>query len=380
MSQDSIDCFLALHLCHGVGSITFNRIYQAFENDICQVFQSSAADFEALEFKQKLISALRKPDWNRVEQARKWAQNNQRQIITLEHKDYPDLLKQLRDRPPLLYCAGDTSLLASPQIAIIGSRHCTPGGANNARDFARFLSKSGLTITSGMAQGIDSHAHRGALDSTGATIAVFGTGLDRIYPSQNQQLAHEILDKGLLVSEFALGTSPKSENFPRRNRIISGLSLATLVIEAARKSGSLITAHKALEQGREVFALPGSIHNPQAKGCHQLIRDGARLVEQASDIIEDIGSLLGFVAEQTELPENDHLKTSDNRNKSEQLDNSYKSLLDIMGYDPISVNSMVINSDLTIDKLSSMLLQLELSDYIQSAPGGCYVRTSKRLS
>jgi len=232
-------------------------------------------------------------------------------------------------------------------------------------DFARYLADSGLTITSGMATGIDVQAHRGALACGGNTIAVAGTGLDRIYPSVNRQIAYEIHDKGLLVTEFPLGTGPKSENFPRRNRIISGLCIATLVVEATRRSGSLITAHQAVEQGREVFAVPGSIHNPQAKGCHQLIREGAKLVDQASDIIEELGSLLGFIVEQQQ-------QASDIDDP--QLDQATIQLLDTIGYDPVSSDTLVARSGLTIDKLSSMLLLLELNNLIQAAPGGYFVR------
>jgi DNA processing protein len=216
-----------------------------------------------------------------------------------------------------------------------------------------------------MALGIDKHAHLGALSGSGNTVAVIGTGIDRIYPSRNKQLAYDIAEKGLIVSEFPLGMAPQSGNFPRRNRVISGLSLATLVVEATRKSGSLITARMSIEQGREVFAIPGSIHNPQAKGCHHLIRQGAKLVDQAADIIDDIGSLLGYVAETAETTQHEH---------NETLDREYRQLLDIMGYDPVSIDTLVQRSGLTIDQLSSMLLILELNDFIQIAPGGLYQR------
>ena len=218
--------------------------------------------------------------------------------------------------------------------------------------------------------GIDTHAHLGALAGVGKTIAVTGTGLDQIYPAKNRQLAYDIHSNGLLVTEFPLGTRPRSENFPRRNRIISGLSVATLVVEAARRSGSLITAHQAAEQGREVFAIPGSIHNPQARGCHQLIREGARLADKASDIIGDLSSLLGYIASQpvTEQPSSSPSKAS------KKLDKDYSKLLEQIGYDPISTDRLVERSGLTIDKVSSMLLLLELDELIQSAPGGHYVR------
>jgi DNA processing protein len=217
-----------------------------------------------------------------------------------------------------------------------------------------------------MALGIDQHAHQAALDSGGHTIAVIGTGIDRIYPSKNKQLAYEIAEKGLIITEFPIGTPPLNSNFPKRNRIISGLSLATLVVEATRKSGSLITARLGMEQGREVFAIPGSIHNPQSKGCHHLIRQGAKLVDQASDIIDDIGSLLGYIAEQVET-HNDSLSNS-------EFDSEYQAVLDAMGYDPVSIDTLVNRCGLTIEQLSSMLLILELNDQIKTAPGGLFVR------
>ena len=224
-----------------------------------------------------------------------------------------------------------------------------------------------------MALGIDTASHRGALNVQGKTIAVTGTGLDRIYPSKNKALAYEIFEHGLLVSELALGTNPSKGSFPKRNRIISGLSLGTLVVEATEKSGSLITAYKAIEQGREVFAIPGSIHNPHAKGCHQLIKNGAKLVDQGSDLIEEISSLLGFMAN-LEKP------ADSSTQNEEKLDDEYVLLLEKMGYDPISIDEIVYTSGLTIDKVSSMLLILELKDHINTAPGGLYVRTSTRFS
>ena len=212
---------------------------------------------------------------------------------------------------------------------------------------------------------IDAEAHRGALDAEGLSLAVTGTGLDRVYPAKNRALAHEIAMSGLLVSEFPTGTPPLPAHFPRRNRILAGLALGTLVVEAAQRSGSLITARLATEAGREVFAIPGSIHNPQAKGCHQLIRQGAKLVDQASDIIDDIGSLLGYVAQQVD---------STSMTAEQSLDQEYQQLLDIIGYDPVSIDTLVERSGLTIEQLSSMLLILELNDHIQPAPGGLYSR------
>ena len=199
--------------------------------------------------------------------------------MTLHDARYPELLKQIADPPSILFVQGDVSLLAKWQIALVGSRNPSASGRDTAYEFSRYLAQDGITINSGLAMGIDAASHQGALAAGGKTIAVIGTGLDRVYPAKHRELAHEIASTGAIVSEFALGTSPRAENFPRRNRIISGLSLGTVVVEAAVKSGSLITARMAMEQGREVFAIPGSIHNPLARGCHQLIRQGAKLVE-----------------------------------------------------------------------------------------------------
>jgi DNA processing protein len=365
--RDDLACYLALNLCPGIGPATIQRIISDCPYSISELFTLSRATLSELAFKPQQLSYLSNPDWEAVEQALEWQTSEpNHHIITQLDPAYPDLLKDISDAPPLLYAIGDKDLLQTPQIAVVGSRNCTPGGADTAEEFSRYLCRAGLTITSGMALGIDQHAHSAALSCKGKTIAVIGTGIDRIYPSKNKQLAYEIAENGLIVSEFPLGTPPLNSNFPKRNRIISGLSLAILVVEATRKSGSLITARLGLEQGREVFAIPGSIHNPQSKGCHHLIRQGAKLVDQASDIIDDIGSLLGYIAEQVETQ---HVSQT-----TPTLGSEYQSLLDAMGYDPVSMDTLVNRSGLTIDQLSSMLLILELNDQIKTAPGGFYVR------
>jgi DNA processing protein len=363
MQKEQIASFIRLHHVFGIGRVSLIDLGEKFDGDLNHITQASRSELQAAGLNRDAIDQILKPDHARVDRELEWAEQSGNQIICYDDEAYPALLRQTVNFPPLLYCSGNIELLASPQIAIVGSRHCTPGGAKTATDFARVLAQSGLTITSGMATGIDTQAHLGALSCGGNTIAVTGTGLDRIYPSSNRQMAYDIQEKGLLVTEFPLGTSPRSDNFPRRNRIISGLCVATLVVEAARRSGSLITAHQAVEQGREVFAIPGSIHNPQVRGCHQLIREGAKLVDQASDIIEELGSLLGFIAQQQE-----------NENSDIQLDQEAIGLLEAIGYDPVTADALVERSGLTIDKLSSMLLSLELSNLIQSAPGGCFVR------
>jgi DNA processing protein len=366
MDRDDLASYLALNQCQGIGAISFRKIIDHFKSDLSSLFKLSAHDLSAIGLNQIQINSLQNLAWDSVEQSLDWAESSpDYSILVVDQPGYPELLKQVRDAPPVLFTNGNTDLLNSPQIAIVGSRNCTPGGADTAAKFASYLSRAGLTITSGMAVGIDFHAHSAVLKSNGNTIAILGTGIDRIYPSRNKQLAYQIAEKGLLVSEFPLGTAPNPNNFPKRNRIISGLSVATLVIEATRNSGSLITARLSMEQGREVFAIPGSIHNPQAKGCHHLIREGAKLVDQASDIIDDIGSLLGFVAQQVNTTEDSN---------PDDLDQDYQRLLEIMGYDPVSLDILVERSGLTIEQLSSMLLILELNDQIQSASGGLYVR------
>ena len=367
MQRDQLASFLKLYHAFGIGRVSLLHLHQKFNGDFNHIVCASGSDLRSAGLNPEQISQLQSDDL-RVEQTLSWAEQAGNHLVCFDDDSYPALLKEISDYPPLLFCSGNIDLLSTPQIAMVGSRNCTPGGARTAYDFAAFLARSGLTITSGMAIGIDTHAHLGALAVHGATIAVTGTGLDRIYPSQNRQLAYDIHKSGLLMSEFPLGTSPRSENFPRRNRIISGLAIATLVVEATSRSGSLITAHQALEQGREVFAIPGSIHNPQAKGCHQLIREGAKLVDQADDIVADLGSLLGFIAEQ-QCP-----VTQAAENPAIDLDQESTRLLAVIGYDPVTPDSLVERSGLTIDKLSSMLPLLELNDLIQSAPGGCYVR------
>jgi len=268
-------------------------------------------------------------------------------------------LLNIPDPPPLLYAKGNRALLNRASLAIVGSRNATAQGVNHAEAFAQTLSSAGLCIISGMAHGIDSAAHRGGLRETGSSIAVVGTGLDRIYPAANRELAHALANEGLLLSEFALGTPPLAANFPRRNRIISGLSLGCLVVEASLQSGSLITARMALEQGRDVFAIPGSIHSPQSKGCHHLIKQGAKLVESAQDVLDELGH---YVAPR-------HTPETPGSVPSPEYP-----LLMHLGFDPLDMNSLSLRSGLTIEALSAILLQLELEGRVAALPGGLYQR------
>ena len=277
---------------------------------------------------------------------------------------YPAMLGELRSCPDPLFVLGDPDVLQLPAIAIVGSRNPTSGGRDNAYRFARHLARTGFVIVSGLAEGIDAAAHEGALDADGHTVAVVGHGLDRIYPAANSSLAERILAEGALVSEYPIGTPPRRANFPQRNRIISGLSLGTLVVEAARRSGSLITARTAGEQGREVFAIPGSIHNPMAKGCHQLIRQGARLVESADDILSELGPLVSGLME--------NLSEATVSNDTDDQDEDYVRLLNALGFDPQTPEDLAAKTTLTIEQVSSMLLILELQGQVESLPGGSF--------
>jgi DNA processing protein len=303
----------------------------------------------------------------------RWLEAEHHYLVTLTDPAYPDLLKQLSDPPAGLFVSGNPALLSTPQLAVVGSRNPTPYGRETAESFARHLSTCGLTITSGLAAGIDAASHRGALQSSaGLTVAVCGTGLDIVYPRSSEALAREIEQRGALVSEFPPGTPPRKHHFPRRNRIISGLSLGTMVVEATLGSGSLITARMAGDQGREVFAIPGSIHNPMAKGCHQLIRQGAKLVDTADDILSELGPLAAtlrapFPMAGTETPDS-------TGNSQDRLDKDYKILLDALGFEPLGVDQLVARSGLGADSVASMLLMLELSGRIESYPGGLYLR------
>jgi DNA processing protein len=302
-----------------------------------------------------------------------WLQDrpDERAIVTLGDADYPAALLQTADPPALLYATGRIDQLRRLQpaqaLAIVGSRNPTPQGAQNARDFARHLAASGLTIVSGLALGIDGAAHEGALEGAQqgaasgqpATLAVVGTGLDRVYPARHQPLAHRIAQQGLILSEYPLGTPPLHANFPRRNRIISGLSQGTLVVEAALESGSLITARQALEQGREVFAIPGSIHSPQSKGCHALIQQGAKLVQAAQDVLEELRMPDPFAQVPLALDTAAHADDG---------------LLALLGHDPVGLDALQARSGLGAAQLQAQLLDLELAGQVERLPGGLFQR------
>jgi DNA processing protein len=356
-----------LHLYHSFQPTVARlpALLARFGDNPRRILESSTDTLRAHGLRHETICGLRASRHPQVDIDLEWAERDGNHLLCYSDAAYPELLRQIASFPTLLYARGNPELLSAPQIAIVGSRNCTPGGAQNAFDFSAQCAAAGLVVTSGMAIGIDSAAHRGALSISGETLAVAATGVDRVYPSRNRSLAAEIVEHGLIVSEFPLGTTARAAYFPQRNRIISGLAVATLVVEAAQRSGSLITARLAAEQGREVLAIPGSIHNPQTRGCHQLIRDGATLVETARDIAAELGSLYNFALQQ---------QSPRHPGQAESLDGEHRALLDSIGYDPVNCDILVHRSGLTIDKLSSMLVILELNDLIQSAPGGCYVR------
>lgn len=364
--EDLLD-WLVLNRVAGVGPVRFKALLDCF-GSVSQVLGASAPELARCGIPQSVATALARAEVDPARRDLAWLdQGADRHLLTLACDAYPSLLKEIPDPPPLLFVIGEPSLLDSPQIALVGSRNPSPTGRHHASRFACALGQAGLTITSGLALGIDTAAHQGALEGGGPTVAVLGSGLDQLYPRRNRELAQKVVRQGALVSEFPPGTQPLAENFPRRNRIISGLSRGTLVVEAAPKSGSLITARLAAEQGREVFALPGSIHNPTSRGCHALIRQGAKLVECVDDILEEFqwphSRGLGLQPD----PESVSLPVTGLEDKSMKL-------LDKMGFDAVSIDALVERSQLTSEEVSSILLSLELRGLVSSAAGGLYTK------
>lgn len=364
-SDDELAYWLALLRCPGIGPRRYQILLEHYQQPQ-QLFGLDRDELAEIKLPSASQNWLRRPDWSSIDRDLNWLNSDpQHHIISLHDPRYPEALKQTDSPPPVLFAKGELALLTRQQLGIVGSRNPSAGGRENALNFARDLSQAGLTITSGLALGIDAAAHQGALQGQGKTIAVTGTGLDRLYPARNKALAYQIAEEGLILSEFPIGTPPKPDHFPRRNRIISGLSLGILVVEAAPQSGSLITARLAGEQGREVFAIPGSIHNPLAKGCHQLLRQGAKLVETVTDITEEIAPMLAAATGQTHSLADDP-----------ELDDDAKKLLPHIGYDPISIDSLIERSQLSADRVCANLLVLELAGMVCSAPGGHYIRAS----
>ncbi len=366
---------LALHYAPGIGAKAYARLVRHF-GDAESVFKAKSSDWSAAKLSQTTQNYLKKPNWTLVEKEMSWACEKLNSIVSLEDPNYPELLKQTADAPTVLYVKGNADCLGDLQLAIVGSRNPTVSGVQTTFEFAKFLGQAGLSITSGLALGIDSAAHQGALKAKASTIAVMGTGMDQIYPAKNQDLAQQIIESGALVTEFPQGTQALPHNFPRRNRIVSALSLGCLVVEAALRSGSLITAKHANEQGREVFAIPGSIHSPLAKGCHQLIKDGAKLVETARDIIVEISTMAHAMLdlEVSQAPVNDSSKPEQKTNS--ELDDEYQQLLTAIAYDPVSADTLIQRTGFSPQAVSSMLLMLELKGYISANSSGTYTRSN----
>jgi len=370
MERDELANWLRLTLTPGIGNQTARKLLAAFglpeaifsqsPNALQQVVTPAQAD--ALLEEPPELPAQLETTWH-------WLQNQEgsapRQILALGDAAYPSALLHIEDPPLLLYLMGRLDLPLDPAqaLAMVGSRNPTPQGALNARQFAQALSQAGLTIVSGMALGVDGAAHEGALAGAAAsrlaTIAVVGTGLDRVYPKRHHQLAHDIAQHGLIVSEYPLGTPPLAANFPRRNRLIAGLSCSTLVVEAALQSGSLITARLAAEQGKDVFAIPGSIHATQSHGCHALIRQGAKLVESAQDVLEDLPGVA--IADRVLIPTPASMATED-------------SLLQALGFDPVSLDALQARTGLATAPLQARLMTLELDGQVARLPGGLFQR------
>jgi DNA processing protein len=334
------------------------------------------AALRAAGFSEAAVDAIRAPQCARVAAGVAWlGAGSDHHLVGWDDARYPPLLRQIADPPVALFVRGDPASLSLPQLAIVGSRNASAGGVETATAFAAHLARCGLAITSGLALGIDTAAHSGALDAGGRTVAVLGTGPDQVYPRRNRELAARIAASGALLSEFLPGVPALKENFPRRNRIISALAAGTLVVEARLQSGALITARRAAEQGREVFAIPGSIHNPLAKGCHKLIREGAKLVESAGDILEEIAELLGVdVRQPATVRASDAMSSS----RARARDPDYARLLDALGWDTVDVDTLVLRSGLTAAEVSSMLLILELEGSVQPLAGGRYQRLGER--
>lgn len=357
-SDGDLAAWLRLTLAPGIGGETQRKLLSAFGLPDRIVAASAATLARAIPLRQA-EQLLSHDSQIGIDAALAWAAEPGNSILTLADAAYPQCLLDTPDPPTVLYVKGRIELLNAAALAIVGSRNATPQGESNAEAFAAALSDAGLAIVSGLALGIDAAAHRGGLRGKGSTIAVIGTGIDRVYPARNQPLARDIAEHGAIVSEFPLGTPALRENFPRRNRIISGLARGCLVVEAAERSGSLITARLAGEQGRDVFAIPGSIHSPLSKGCHKLIKQGAKLVDDARDILDELGvtAAVGKTAAAAAAPDEGTAK-----------------LLDCIGFDPCDVDALALRSGLTAEKLYAILLQLELAGRIASLPGGRYQR------
>jgi DNA processing protein len=365
MQPDELRGWLSLIRCPGLGAPATIALTERHGSAAAAIAAGRAA-WAAAGIAPRVWEALNQLDAAQIEHDVAWCSAPRRGLIPWSDPRYPARLREIASSPPALFFRGDADLLQLPQLAMVGSRNATAQGLETALAFSIELARRGLTITSGLALGIDAAAHRGALDADGCTIAVCATGLDRVYPASHRALAEEIDARGVLVSEFAPGTAARPEHFPRRNRIIAGLSLGVLVVEAARESGSLITARLAAEQGREVFAIPGSIHNLMARGCHRLIRQGAKLVETVDDILEEIGSMVG-----------DQLRASSGAEAAGGVrfaPHRYQAVLDALGDAPQSVDALVERLGMLPEALGPALFELEVEGRVATGADGRVMR------
>jgi len=369
MAPDDWADWLRLIATDGVGPATARRLLTAFGLPSAVFSQGLSTLADAVG--PTLAARLRTPpsNWDNLHaRTRAWLAEPDHHLITLGDPDYPSALLTTADPPPLLHAVGDVGALSAPQaLAVVGSRNPTPQGVENARAFARALAADGVCIVSGLAAGIDAAAHEGALDGGGRTVAVVGTGADRVYPARHRPLARRIASSGCLVSEYPLGTPPLAPNFPRRNRLIAGLSQGTLVVEATPGSGSLITAELAMQMGREVFAIPGSIHSPQSRGCHTLIRQGAKLVETAEHIREELTGVWGAARR----------VAAANDDAAEPAGNGDDPVLAALGYEPTHFDALQARCGWDTARLQAHLLTLELDGCVQRLPGGRLQRLAR---
>jgi DNA processing protein len=373
--MDELRAWLKLSRLPNFGADTLAPLLGRFES-VAAVTSAAAHELEAAKLPASTIDKLVNADAAQIDSDLRWLETSGNAFIAWGSPEYPSLLAQVRGAPIGLFVRGQVAALHEPQLAIVGARNPTALGRETSEEFAAHLANCGLAITSGLAAGIDAAAHRGALRSNGVTVAVCATGLEMVYPSDHRKLAEAVCERGALVSEFPPGIKPLKFHFPRRNRLISGLSLGTLVVEAALQSGSLITAKFAADQGREVFAIPGSIHNPLARGCHQLLRQGAKLVETAEDILAELGPLaatLKPLAARVNAMEGQGFPDG-------QLDKEYKILLDALGFEPTSVDQLVARTGFKAEAVASMLLILELDGRIAANPGALYSKVRGAVS
>jgi DNA processing protein len=366
---NELSLWITLNQLPGLGNAGLCQLLAKFGSPDA-IFSASVSQLNEIvdfEIAQKIRAGI---DFDAINPTLNWLKKDNAHVVTFADSAYPKQLLEISNPPAVLYAIGNLHWLNHPSLAMVGSRSATPQGEKNAEDFAESLCNQGLCVVSGMALGIDGAAHRGALKANGATIAVVGTGLDIVYPARHRDLAHKIAERGLIISEFPLGTPSKAQNFPRRNRVISGLSLGCLVVEANIDSGSLITARLATEQGRDVFAIPGSIHSPVTKGCHQLIKQGAKLVETTQDILEELKNVLSENATFAHSP----YGLTGNLDSAIATSSEPNTLLACMGFDPINFETLRALSGLTTEALSSMLMVLELDNKITTLAGGKYQR------